>query len=232
MLDNLLNYYYNERQRRGKKGYEVIGKKLTTLFIVVLFSLGLVWFLAFFYHKWWLTPILIFLFILLFLINKKVDTALTNYLNENASEVNRFIRTYLMKKLKLNHSSQFKELANQLQRRAEETIKSYNIVPQLTMILTVFLFLGTLIVDQSSEYFIPIIVLSIPITLICLIINPLLNFYASIFWNEKSGRIKKLSSIINELYLEELINEHSTKIPSSIPSSNIQKNRKKRPSRA
>jgi len=38
MLDDIINYY-NERPE--KKGYEVIGKKLTTLFIAVLLSMGL-----------------------------------------------------------------------------------------------------------------------------------------------------------------------------------------------
>ena len=158
------------------------------------------------------------------MITKKIDVILLNYLNDRNPEIKRFIRNYLETILKFNNSNQFKELASQLYQKGEKNIKSYNLIPHLTMILTVILFLGTLIVQIYPEYLIDIIVYSIIITVIVLSINPLINGFASLFWNEKPKKMVELSNVINEIYLEESIKENAVIKQNA---GNMQKNRKR-----
>jgi len=212
MLDNFIDAYYKQK---GIKGYEVIGKKLTTLFITIIVAIVVVLITSFLLSNWWVLLILVLLFISMFIVNTKIDAILKNYRKRNVSEIKTFILNYLIITLRFNHSNQYKEFAFQLQQKGEKSIKSYNLIPQLTIILTVILFLGTLIVQVYPKYLIGILAFSIIITLIVLYINPLVNEFVSLFRNGKPEKMIELAYIINEIYLEELIKENTAQVQNS-----------------
>ncbi|WP_391206635.1 hypothetical protein [Psychrobacillus sp. L4] len=208
MLDNFIDTYYKQK---AKKGYEVIGKKLTILFMGDIFAIIAVFIYSIISKDLIVLFITPFLFITVFIINKKIDGLLMNYFKRSAPELKQFVLNYLKITLGFNHSSQYKEFSVQLQHKGEKNMKSYNFYPQLTMILTVILFLGTLIVQVYQEYLIGIIIFAIIITLIVLFINPTVNQFVSLFRNGKPQKMIELASFINEIYLDKLIEENVVK---------------------
>ena len=212
MLDNFIDALYKQK---GIKGYEVIGKKLTALFMSIIVAMVVVLITTFLLSNWWILIVLVLLFISMFIVNKKIDLILKNYRKRNLSEIKNYILNYLKSTLRFNHSNQYKEFAVQLKEKGEKSIKSYNLIPQLTIILTVILFLGTLIVQVYPKYLIGILAFSIIITLIVLYINPLVNEFASLFRNGKPEKMIELANIINEIYLDELIKENTSQVQNS-----------------
>src|SRR5690606_19872009 len=107
--------------------------------------------------------------------------------------------------LGFNHSKIFKELAAQLQIKAKESKKIYDLTPQINMILPIVVLLLSLLSQNLPENLPGILLLASIIIIVSLNINPALNVFTDVFLNIKPEKMMELSRLVNEIYLDELI---------------------------
>lgn len=204
--DNLYEYYFN---RKRKRGYHVIGWKLVVSYFILIIAMGIsaTWFIM--SKDLWLALIFFILFSSLKVLSKKIDKVLDIESKQATPEAKELIYKYLHCNLGFNHSKIFKELAAQLQIKAKESKKIYDLTPQINMILPIVVLLLSLLSQNLPENLPGILLLASIIIIVSLNINPALNVFTDVFLNIKPEKMMELSRLVNEIYLDELIKENN-----------------------
>lgn len=205
--DSLYEYYFN---RKRKRGYHVIGWKLVVSYFILIIAMGIsaTWFII--GDNWWLAIIFFILFSTLKVLSKKIDKVLDIESKQATPEAKELIYKYLHCDLGFNHSKIYKELATQLQIKAKESKKIYDLTPQISMILPIVVLLLSLMSQNLPENLPGILLLASIIIIVSLSINPAINIFTEIFLNTKSEKTMELSRLVNEIYLDELIKENNS----------------------
>ncbi|WP_078557266.1 hypothetical protein [Bacillus alkalicellulosilyticus] len=211
ILDKFIHDFFIFYDKRNKKGYQVIGLKLTTVFFGIIIFLIITSYLLSVYQKLWLLLPVGFLILWLYKTNKKVDKILLRSIEKKRAEHKDYIAIYLKDELGFNNSIQYKEISLLLKSKGDMETVTYNLTPYLAMILTAIVTTVGLIAkeDQSDVTF--LLQLLIFITVILVSTNPIFNVIANLFFNTKPKKVQQISEIIQELYIENLIEENSNK---------------------
>lgn len=210
MLREVYEYYYDKKRKR-EKGYHIIGKKWSIIFYLIgVLTILDAAVLAITSYSMLFIP-LVFLILGLYYVIKKISDILLAHEIKTKPEKKNYILKFLKQELNFNHSSQLKELALQFETYGEKSKKSFSLIPYLNLIIPVLILLLTFIYRDLSidlelivKFFIGFFVLSTALHL-------LMNAFAEIFINTKAERMLYLASLLNEVYLEQLISENEIK---------------------
>lgn len=218
--ESLYTYFY---QTKGKRGISVVDKKTSTIYLFILILMVIFPILIFLVENnlYLLGPFFV-VFCLFIYFNHRVDKILENEkikeIPKSKKKINKFLKTY-----GVNHSAVYKEIATQLEIKSAKQKRVYNLYPQINMILPVAILLLSLVASENLEHLVVIFAIAISLIVVCLSLNPLLNLYSDILFNTKSERMLRLSYLVNEIYLDELIKENYPKMNSQKYKSDIEK---------
>lgn len=204
IINALYEHYYNIKRKRG---YEVIGWGWSLIFIALIFFTAAVGIHLVMNGTLWLTIVFIILYLILKIISRKTDAILEKASIADTPKAKTLIFDFLQKNYKFETPIPFKELANQLQTKAEKNKVTFDLNPYINMTLPVFVLILSLIFQNSPETLQEIIVISLVVLIFSLSINPTLNIFSDIFLNSKYEKIMELSILVREIYLDELANE-------------------------
>lgn len=220
MLREIYEYYY-EKNRKQEKGYHIIGKKWSIVFclfgILTIFDAAV---LVITSYSILFIPLAL-LMIGLYYVFKKINDILLAHEIKTKPDKKDYILKFLRTELKFNHSSQLKELALQFETYGEKSKKSFNLLPYLNLIIPVLVLLLTFIYQDFSTSLELTIKLVIAFFMLSIALHILINAFAEIFINTKAERMLYLASLLNEMYLEQLISEHEIKEQQPTPQSII-----------
>ncbi|TQR17450.1 hypothetical protein [Psychrobacillus soli] len=203
MIDNIIENYKKYRKKTLKKGYQIVGIPLTLSFFGLLLITILNFFLILEYNNW-LILIEIFLVIILWRINKKVDNLLRISWSNNEGKLKDYIACYL-KDEGFIRSQQFKDFSVILREKSKQKHKKYDLNPYIAMVVAIIIFTLSLLTNDSLR---PLIVtVAICCIFIVISINPMVNTFTNIFLNRDSEIIYELANIVDELYFEASIKE-------------------------
>lgn len=205
--DSLYEYYFN---RKRKRGYHVIGWKLVVSYFILIIAMGISATCFIISNDLWLALIFFILFSSLKILSKKIDKVLDIASKKATPEAKEMIYKYLYFNLGFNHSKIYKELATQLQIKAKESKKIYDLTPQINMVLPIVVLLLSLMSQNLPENLPGILLLAGIIIIVSLSLNPAINIFTDIFLNTRSEKTMELARLVNEIYLDELIKENST----------------------
>ncbi|QKX50042.1 hypothetical protein HF394_05275 [Planococcus glaciei] len=206
MIDTFFDNYFKNNIIRGIQIFE---KNLVIQTFLVLFFLLVLCIVLFLNPEFWSLLVSFRLLLVMNTLNKEMDNISINHALKVAPKTKKYILDYLKHTLKFNHSSQYKELALILKQKGEKNLKSYNLLPYLTMILTVTIFLCGSVIRVYPEHTKDVIFVVFIMTGIFLIFNSSINAIANLFFNGKPKEMIHLSDTIFEIFLEKSINENT-----------------------
>lgn len=206
MIDTFFNHYYKNNIIRG---YQIFDKKLVNKSLFIISMLLLLWILLLYKSEVWVLLIFSRLFLVMAETNKEMDIIFKQHIIDSSHRTKNNVSIYLKTIFKFNHSSQYKEIAILFKEKGTKGLKSYNLLPYLSMVLTILLFLGNKILEINSNSLKDVIILISIVGGIFLITNTLVNTIANFFLNGKPSVMINLSDTLYELYFDESIKENT-----------------------
>lgn len=210
MIREIYEFRYNKNLEQ-KRGYHIIGKKWSFIFFTVI-GLMIADTIAFMINARLVYIIgLLLLSIGLFLVIKKIDSLMLSHEIEARPKEKESMFEFLTKERNINHSSQIKELAIQMELAGSKSRKSFNLIPFLNLVLPVVILLSTFIYQDYEGDLTLIVALFSMFFVLSFGLHVFLNAFAEIFINTKADRQLYLASLLNEVYLDWLIFENKNK---------------------
>lgn len=202
LTERLLMYY---ETLSFKRGYQIVGLKLLIPATISYFTFLIISVLFYINDNPLLLPVLFITIIISLVFDKNIDAKLARESIQEYPRLKKEMKNYLTK-YGANHKIVYHELAAQFEKRAFEFKRKINLYPQLTIITAFLLYIFQILIQNDENNTFPIIGMTILLGAFFLIANPFANFVARAFFQTKFTKMIKLSRIMNELYLDELIN--------------------------
>lgn len=216
-LEEVMKYFY-QHIRSNKRGYQIIDKKWTIIFLGNLAILAFSMIMYIIYAGFWIV-LAIFSIVLTFYVTKSIEKRL------NKVRANRFplekksLIEYLESRHSIHSSNTLIELLKQGNQYRDSKRKTFDYTPQLNLLIPVLIVSLTITYETNPNNNESIMAIILFIGLCSIFVNPVMNGLADVFFNNDSDRAKELSNYLQEIHFEKLIEEN--KVLENITKENV-----------